>query len=386
MRGVVSIFVLVAGLAAAAVAQQPQPAPAQEKADLNRVIGEVTAIDAAGGQLSVKIDAGAAVTVLLSDKTLYLRVPPGEKDLKKAARIALADVAVGDRVYARGRLSQDQKSIPATAVIIMTKADIARKHDAERAEWQSRGVAGTVTALNSQTKEVTIQVGSRNMGRTVTIEPAENVRCRRYAPDSVRFADAKPSSLAELKVGDLVRVLGDKNPDGSRIQAEEIVSGSFRNIAGQVKTVDAAAGEIRITDLETKQPLIVHVNSDSLLRRLPEMMAMMMARRLQAADAGAPNRGPAVRPAAGAPPQAGAGPRGPGNLDFQQMLERMPVLTLAELKPGDALIVSSTAGADPSSVTAITIVAGVEPFLTASSNGPQMGGLGGMPSFDIGLP
>ena len=51
------------------------------------------------------------------------------------------------------------------------------------------------------------------------------------------------------------------------------------------------------------------------------------------------------------------------------MIERLPALKLDDLKPGDAIIVSSTEGADPSQVTAITLVAGVEPILTAAPGG-----------------
>ncbi len=47
------------------------------------------------------------------------------------------------------------------------------------------------------------------------------------------------------------------------------------------------------------------------------------------------------------------------------MLDRTPKMTLADLKPGDAIIVSSTEGTAPNQITAITLVAGVEPILTA---------------------
>ncbi|MCU1273364.1 MAG: hypothetical protein JWO48_795, partial [Bryobacterales bacterium] len=77
-------------------------------AKLDRVIGEVTAIDAGAKQLTVKSDAGAAVTANLDDKTLYLSIPPGEKDLKKAAHIALENLAVGDRAFVRGHIAEDQ--------------------------------------------------------------------------------------------------------------------------------------------------------------------------------------------------------------------------------------------------------------------------------------
>src|SRR6185436_5226401 len=67
-----------------------------------RVLGEVTAAD--GGSLTIKTVAGVSSTVMLDAKTSYLRIPPGETDLKKATAIELKDVNVGDRVLARSRM------------------------------------------------------------------------------------------------------------------------------------------------------------------------------------------------------------------------------------------------------------------------------------------
>ena len=89
-------------LVALAAGQAPEPA-----GKLDRVIGEVTAIEAGSKRITVKTDSGSAVEAALDEKTLFLRIPPGEKDLKKAARIALEEIAVGDRVYVRGRSSAD---------------------------------------------------------------------------------------------------------------------------------------------------------------------------------------------------------------------------------------------------------------------------------------
>ncbi len=74
--------------------------------------------------------------------------------------------------------------------------------------------------------------------------------------------------------------------------------------------------------------------------------------------------------------RAGGGP------DMQEMLERLPVITVAELKPGDMIIVSSTTGADPSRVTAITLVAGVDALLQGAA-GRRRGGVGPGGSFDL---
>jgi hypothetical protein len=52
--------------------------------------------------------------------------------------------------------------------------------------------------------------------------------------------------------------------------------------------------------------------------------------------------------------------------DVGQMLDNLPAMPISELKPGDAIMVSTTQGTDPGRVTAITLLAGVEPLLTAS--------------------
>ncbi|MDP8982137.1 MAG: hypothetical protein M3O35_16260 [Acidobacteriota bacterium] len=374
-----------------AVAQAPAP---------KSVIGEVTAVDAAGGKIQLKSDAGASYVVHLDGKTTYLRVPPGEKDLKKAEHIALADVGAGDRVLARGPVSEQDKTVAATSVIVMSKTELAKKHDADRAEWQKRGISGVVASVNPQTNEITMAVRGRADAKPVTIDASAS-KFRRYASDSVRFSDAKPSTFAELKAGDQLRALGEKNDDGTRLKAEEIVSGTFQTLAATVISVDTASGVVKVTDLQSKKPLDIHTNPDSLLRRVPEMVATMMAQRLQGGAAGAPGgaerpAGQAPSPAQSAPPAAGGppsgrgGPGGPGgagrgNFDFQQMLERMPALSLTELKPGDALIVSSTQGADRSNATAITLIAGVEPFLRAAPRTAGQVNLGAW-SFDIGAP
>src|ERR1700692_655637 len=72
---------------------------------LDRVIGEVTAIDANAKQITVKLDSGAVVPATVDEKTRYMRIPPGEKDLKNAATIALENVAVGDRAFVRGHMA-----------------------------------------------------------------------------------------------------------------------------------------------------------------------------------------------------------------------------------------------------------------------------------------
>jgi hypothetical protein len=362
---------------------------AQAPPALKSIIGEVTSIDSASKQLKLKGDDGAAYTVTLSDNTSFLRVPPGETDLKKAAKIAFSDVAVGDRALARGPLAEDTKTVPARTVVIMTKADLAKKHQHDQAEWQTRGVVGTVSALNATNKEVTITTRGREP-KTIVIDASAS-DFRRYSPDSVKFADAKPSSFADLQPGDTVRALGDKSEDGLHVKAEELVSGAFQTMAGTVDSVDPAAGEVRITNLQTKKPVVVHINEGTLSRRLDPAMAAILARRLhpEAATvaAGAPGAPQAPPGGPGGPGGGGfrggpGGPGGGGGGDLQQVLDRMPALSLADLKKGDAVIVSSSKGPDSASVTAFAFVAGVEPFLAAA---PRTAGQVNLGSWNLDL-
>ncbi len=72
------------------------------------------------------------------------------------------------------------------------------------------------------------------------------------------------------------------------------------------------------------------------------------------------------------------------------MLSRIPAVTLAELQKDDAVMIVATQGAGGSEVTAITLLGGVEPILTASPNGSSAAALfsgwnlGGAPGGDAG--
>jgi hypothetical protein len=385
-----SIKVWLGLLAWAACCAQTPPA-------LKSVIGEVTSIDAASKQIKLKGDDGAAYTVTLSDTTSFLRIPPGEKDIKKASKIAFTDVMVGDRALARGPIEDDTKTVPARTLIIMTKADLAQKQKHDQAEWQTRGVAGTVSALNADNKEVTITTRGRE-AKTIVID-ASAADFRRYAPASTKFVDAKPSSFADLQPGDTVRALGDKNEDGTHLKAEELISGAFETIAGTVDSVDPATGEVRITNLQTKKPVVVRTNPNTLLRRLDPQMAAGLARRLRPAAATEGGQAPGAPAAGGRPegaprgaegasqgPPGGAGGfrggQGAGGGDLQQILDRMPQLSLSELKKGDAVIVSSAKAPGDSAITAFAFVAGVEPFLAAA---PRSGGQVNLGSWNLDL-
>ncbi|PYS49917.1 MAG: hypothetical protein DMF68_08740 [Acidobacteria bacterium] len=336
-----------------------------------RVFGKIAEINAPAGQMTVKTDAGSVVTVSVNDKTTYERMPPGETDRSKATKITLTDIATGDGVYARGYVAADRKSVPAQDVIVVSQSDIAKKQEKERLEWRQRGLSGVIASLNPQTKEITVTTRAAAGSVPVIVPVTDKVRLRRYAPDSIKFSDAKKSSFEELKVGDQLRAKGDKSEDGSHFAAEEIVTGSFRTVGGSVVSVDPAASEIKLNDIQTKQPLTVVVRKETILKRIPpEFMQMMMSMGPGGpggAGGQAPQGGqkPAGAPTTGGPPTAGGqgGPPG-GGFDIQRIIDNLPAATLADLKPGEMILLSSSTGADPTRVTAITLVAGVEPIFT----------------------
>ena len=393
-------------------------------------IGEVKTIDAATKQLTIKTDAGNTVTVTVADKTSYKRLAPGETSLTNATDITFTDVSEGDRVMARGAVDVEHKSVPALQVIVMTKGDLAKKQEAERLEWRRRGILGVITALKPETKEITITHRTMAGSQTVVLPVSDKTEMRRYAPDSIKFGDAKPSSFSELKVGDQLRALGDRTEDPTRFNPQKIVTGSFRTIGGVVTAVDPATGEIQIKELEKKTPLTIVIKHDAVLRRFPPAseMGMMMGGFGRRPDgAGAPGGGQpapagqgqgqaqgqgqgqgqsqaAARPQGGGAPggggpggPGGGGPNGPrgGGFNINDVLERLPTISIADVKVGDTIIVSSTQGADPSRLTAISLVTGADTLFAMLAPRPQPGqaapnpaaGLGNSGiTFGIGLP
>ena len=369
-------------------------------------IGEVKAIDLPSKLITIKTDAGSTVFVLINDKTSYKRLAPGEQSLTNAADIALTDVGEGDRIWARGTVAEDHKSVPAAMVVVMTKGDIAKKQEAERAEWRRRGILGVITALKPEAKEITIS--SRTMAGTqsIVVPVSDKTEMRRYAPDSIKFSDAKPSAFGELKVGDQLRALGSRE-EPAHFKPEKVVTGSFRTVAGVVKEVNPATGEIKIAELEKKQALTIVIKQDAVLRKFPADMGAMIGGFNRGGGApGATSGGaPAGQaPAGGQPqarPQGAGGPGGPGGggrpgggFNINDMLERLPTISIADVKVGDTIIVSSTQGVDPTRLTAIALVSGADTLLSMLAPRPQGGqatpnpaaGLGSGISFGIGLP
>jgi hypothetical protein len=396
--GFLAVQSLVSSLVIQAQEASSQNVPAQAA---GRALGTVTAVNRQ--TITLKTDAGAELSITVSDTTRLLQLKPGEKDLKAATPLGLADLKPGDRILVRGAASPDGKSLQASSVIAMKQTDIADKQAHERAEWQQHSVGGLVKSVDASGGVISITTNGSGTPKDVAIKTTKQTILRRYAANSVKFDDAKPASITELKAGDQLRARGQKNADGNEFAADEIVSGTFRSIAGILLSTDSAAGMITVTDLATKQPVTLRITSDSQLRKLQPFVAQRIAMRLKgtpAEGAAGPNAAAAAGPGApsapkpaqgGAPGSAaprangpaangrGMGPGEPGSNgqaragDLQQMIARMPAGSLSDLVKGDALMIVATEGSASSPSTIITLLAGVEPILQASSKAtPEM--------------
>jgi hypothetical protein len=379
------IMLSLCGMAISVQSQNPaQPAEGRQGATaVSRSIGTVKSIG--DKTLVLKTDAGAEVTITLADGTRIMRLAPGQTDLKSATPMTLPEIQVGDRMLVRGRPG-DNGALAATSIVVMKQADVAQKQQHEREDWQRRGAGGIVSAIDPASGLITISVTPT---LSLEVKTGKDTVFLRYAPNSVKFADAQKSSFDQIKAGDQLRARGNRSADGKEIAAEEVISGTFRNIAGTVSSIDAANNAITVKDVLAKRSVVVKFNSDSQLRKLAPPMAQRLAFFLkagavQAGQAGAQPAAATGGTAAGAGPAGGAGGPRPGAADFSQILSRIPSITLADLQKEDAVMIVAMQGPSSGEATAVTLLGGVEPILTASPNGMSAAAL--FSGWNLGAP
>jgi|ERR1700728_236856 len=389
-----ALTIAIANAASPAFAATPSRWQANQAAQQNAVQKQVGAIKSiVETTVTITTDSGAAASVNVQPTTKIVRVEPGQTDLKSAVPLELKDLQIGDRVFVRWKASDTAQPVNAIGIIVMKRADVDAKQQHEREDWQKRSVGGLVTSVDPAAKTVLVSVTAIGGKKSIAINTTPKTLFRRYDPDSVKFDDAKPSSLDQIKPGDQLRALGTRGADGTTVDAEAVVTGSFRNIAGTILSVDPASNTITVNDLIAKKPVVVKVSDQTQLRKLPPEVAQRIAFRLKAAASGASqsgdassasgssapsgNRAPGNGASASSSPNApqggpGGGARpGGGQADLQQILNRMPASTLADFQKSDVVMVVSTEGTDSGGVTAITVVGGVDSILAASPSASQ---------------
>jgi hypothetical protein len=335
-------------------------------APVSKAVGKVKSIG--NNVITLTSDTGADMNIQLTQASRVLRTEPGQKDLKSATAAQLQDIQPGDRLLARGSLSADGKSMVAATVIVMKAADVSAKQDEEREDWKAHGIGGLVSAVDPNAQFVTISVQAPGGSKTVKIDTSKATVVRKYAANSIRFDDATQAVFADIKVGDQLRARGPLNADKTELTAQEVVFGTFRNIAGTVISTDATKNALMVNDLATKKPVTLTISEDSQLRKLPPVVAQRIAMRLKGKSAETTQTTAGAGPGngqSGAPNGEGTARAG-GTGDFQQMLARMPAVNLADLQKGDAVMIVSTEGTANEPPKAITLLSGVEPILSAS--------------------
>ena len=342
------------------------------------VTGDVVSVSASRIVLKTK---DGELEAVLSDKTEFKKVPPDNPVLKAAIVSEVGDISEGDKLLVTGVFGDDKKVLPARAVYLMSKSDIAQKAAKENERWATRGISGRVASVSPATNQVTIEVRGLMNSTSVVVTPKGDALFKRYKQDSVKYNEAVESSIADIKAGDMLRAVGDKSPDGTSFAAEEVLTGAFQTVAGTVKSVDTAKNEVIVTQAGSKTDVTIVITPTSAVKRFPEEMAQRMAGMAGGAAPGVQQGG--IRPAGGPPAgqQAGmrpagapgqGGPGGPGRGmggargGIDDMFERFPTIAIADLKPGDVIAVSSSKSGNPQRINAIKLLAGVGPFLQAA--------------------
>lgn len=359
------LFLTISLLVFATAGAQTPTAPKQQ------VLGEITAVDASAHTVTVRSDAGESVTLSTTEQTTYTRMPPGVTDLKQGTRVTFAEVRVGDRLLAPGVAGSGGT---AARLILMARPGGGGGQNA------GRRLMGRVVSVDAAKKLIVVQARGREGQESVTVD-ASAARAMRYAPDSMRPADAVAGSFTDVRAGENIRATGERSADGTTFKAEEVLTGSFARFAGTVASADAQRGELVVKTDDGKSVNLSFGARSSLRRITPEFEQALAKQRAEAeqrreqrraerqqqggqtaqggqaqGEGGRRGRGEGQGRGEGGGQRRGGfgGPGGGGN----QMFDSLPAVTLAELKKGDMVVVTITPGADASHATVVSLVTG----------------------------
>lgn len=358
-------------------------------------VGTVVSLRVESAALEVKPDSGDVVLAQLTSDTLAQKIAPGEKDLKKAEAIAVTELTKGDRVL----VTLEPGSTRIRRIVAMPAKEIANRNDAERLDWQKRGVAGIVTAKSGNRITVTNKTLTGEVQTNISV--SETTAIKRYAPDSVKFTDALPGKLADIGVGDQVRARGEKSADGLTMTAQDLVFGTFIIEAGAITAIDPEAKQIKVKELGTNKLLTVKLTADSQLKQMFAIPGGSLPGRSADGPPGMPGgslpgRGlsdsaampggslagrrssdPAATPGGSLAGRSSSGP--PGGFDINQMIEHFPAVKLEDLKPGATVVITSTKGAKSGEITAILVLSNADMLIRMASAMKAAGGGAGAP-------
>jgi hypothetical protein len=177
------------------------------------VSGNVTAV--ASGNFIVKTFAGDTYTVNFGDNTRFMKMQGGMGGGRgrlgggggagggggmrgnPPEQIKAADIKVGDPIMARGEIDSSAKSVGAVAVMLLDP-QMAQRMQQMAADYGKTWLMGRVTAVDGT--NVTLMGTEDNAPHTFVANENTEFRERR-----------NPITLADVKVGDMVRVQGALN-------------------------------------------------------------------------------------------------------------------------------------------------------------------------------
>ncbi len=412
------VVVVLLSLAANAIPARAETQSQAPTATTVTILGQVEQVDAPNRTLKMKAADGTLLTVSLAERGNVVKVAPGETSLQNAAPISFDAIVAGDRVMVRGGEKAGDAITKALRVVVMAQTDLAARNEAEQRAWRERGVAGTIISADSVNEEFILKVNTpttpsaaapgSSAPATNIVVSAKGATIHRYADTSVKFTDARKATVAEMAAADQARVLGTRSPDGAKITAERVVFGSFTTMALAIEKIDPVAGQISVKDLQSNQKFTIAMVPGGTIRKIPAEMGAMFAAMSGGTGGGRPGMGggmgagapasgnPAgTRPegarggssstpgapamGAGAPGGMGARPTGGGRGrgGMEDMVDRMPVITLADLKKDDWI--GAVVGKIDASgkAVAFNMLAGIEVFAARANRG------GGV---DVGMP
>jgi hypothetical protein len=331
---------LTVGFILQAIAQVPEA---------THKVGVIKAVSA--DTIVLRSDDGSDFTVTVPDSARLLRINPGQRDLKDGEAILRADLQPGDRMLVNGVTGHDAHSLTASLIVIVRQADLSKARTQQEAEWQKHGIGGIVQSLDSSTGTIKIALSP---AYSTLIKTGEKTGFLRYAPDSAKFSNAKPGSFDQIKIGDQLRAHGEQRQGAPEFVADQIISGSFRNIAGTVVSIDTEAQILSVKDLLTKKTVLVKVKTDCQLRSLPASAARKMTSLLKTKL-----------------PESGSAP----GTEVEHLLGETQIVKFDQLHKDDALMIISGSGDGEKTATALAVLAGVEPILAAAPDGRNIASL-----------
>jgi hypothetical protein len=362
------------------------------------VVGEIVSVTREGRTATIKTEEGKLVVLDIGNETRCTKLQEGATTMAGALPVQCGDIEVGDRALVRGSTEDDQRVLRAQRLVVLSRADIKRRRESEIDEWRRRGISGLVQEVSPQTRQITLQVRRRGAGSLI-ITALEKCVFRRYAPGSGKFADSRVSSFDEISVGDQAWVLGNQSTEGNALTAEQIVSGSFQTLGCIVTEVVLPDNEIKVTTIDKKRLVTISITKNSALRRISVEAGNAIATAVIAGRAAqkesplvqGPNPTDAVHTQkdnrATRRPETDAS-------DIQRIIDRLPIISLTDIKVGETLAVTGTLGQDKSHLAAIRIVSGADAVLNAlkPKSGKQLSVAisAGLPTgvfdFSVGLP